>query len=516
MAIDHENLLVTSLLLADAYPHEVNSKIIRIETHISWVFLTDDFAYKIKKPIKNSFLDYSTLALRKHYCEEELRLNQRFANEIYLDVVPLTSSNGSIRICGTGDPIEYAVRMRRFADDALLSQRVAHNLVHPVDVRALAATIAKLHAQATIADPSNRFGTPDLIYTEAVENCRDIAEEKIPRTIEIVALLEHWTNRFFSEHENQFWRRKQDGHIRECHGDLHLGNVALWNEKLLPFDGIEFCDDFRWIDTLSDAAFTAMDFAAYGRMDYCHSFVNAYFESSGDYSAVGLLQWYLVYRAMVRAKVAALRSTQTRATTPEHLAAEHDLDAMLDLAYRFTQWYSSKPQLWITYGLSGSGKTTGSEQVLQRHGAIRIRADVERKRLAGLQPYDRVARCDDAAASLYSSDMTNATYHRMAELAGQLLREGTNVIVDATFLLKWQRKIFKDIAHQLQVPFRILAFHADRSTLRQRVSTRISKNHDASDADLEVLELQLKSQQQLEPDELEFIGNVHDSKEPRK
>jgi aminoglycoside phosphotransferase family enzyme/predicted kinase len=508
MAIEHENFLVESLLRTDAYPHEVNSEILLIETHISWVFLVGDFAYKIKKPIQNSFLDYTKLALRKHFCEEELRLNRRFAKEIYLDVVPITSSNSQARIGGSGEPIDYAVRMKRFAADALLSHRVSHNLIHVNDVRSLAASVAEFHAHAATADPSSRFGTPDLIYAEAIENCRDIVKSRIVRTLEMVELLEHWTVRFFSEHQSQFQLRKQDGHVRECHGDLHLGNVALWNEKLLPFDGVEFCDDFRWIDTLSDAAFTAMDFAAYGRMDFCHSFVNAYFESTGDYSAVGLLQWYLVYRALVRAKVAALRSTQTSPTTPEHTSAERDLDAMLDLANRFTHWHSSKPQLWITYGLSGSGKTTGSEQVLQRHGTIRIRADIERKRLAGMQPLDRVADCDEDAAGLYSNEMTTATYHRLAELAEQLLRCSVNVIVDATCLLKWQREVFRGIAHRLHVPFRILAFHADPFTLRHRISQRQAENRDASDADLEVLDGQLKIQQHLEADELQFIGSI--------
>ena len=500
--------LVESLSQTNAYPHKVNPDIILNETHISWVFLAGDFAYKIKKPIKNSFIDYSTLALRKHYCEEELRLNQRFAKDIYLDVVSITSSNDHARIGGSGAPIDFAVRMKRFAADALLSHRVSHDLVHVNDVRCLAASVAEFHAQAAIAETSSRFGTPDLICAEALENCQDIAKSQIPRTLEMIELLEQWTVQNFSQHQNQFQLRKQDGHVRECHGDLHLGNVVLWNKELLPFDGIEFCDAFRWIDTLSDAAFTAMDFAAFGRMDLCHSFVNAYFESTGDYPAVGLLQWYLVYRAMVRAKVAALRSTQTLPTTQEHATAERDLDAMLDLASRFTQLNPSSAQLWITYGLSGSGKTTGSEQVLQRNGAIRIRADIERKRLAGMQPLNRLTDGDELAAQLYSIEMTTATYHRLVELAEQLLRCNVNVIVDATCLLKWQREIFRDLALRLQVPFRILAFHADPYTLRHRISQRQSESRDASDADLAVLESQIKMQQQLEVEELQFVGAI--------
>ena len=389
MAIEHGNRLVEALRRTDAYPHEIASEVVLIETHISWVFLAGEFAYKIKKPIQNSFLDYSTLPLRKRYCDEELRLNQRFAQDVYLDVVAIADCDGRIRIGGSGEPLEYAVRMRRFAADALLDYRVTHNLVDVKDVRSLAATVASFHAQSAIAAAASRFGTAELIRDEAIANCQDIAGAKIARTLEMVEVLKRWTVACFDRYQSQFELRKQGGHVRECHGDLHLGNVVKWNNQLVPFDGIEFCDDFRWIDTLSDAAFTAMDFAAHGRMDFCHSFVNAYLESTGDYTAVGLLQWYLIYRAMVRAKVAAMRATQTSPAAGSHMAAERELDAMLNLANRFTQLHTEVPRLWITYGLSGSGKTTGSEPVLQRHGAIRLRADVERKRLVGLQPLDK-------------------------------------------------------------------------------------------------------------------------------
>ncbi len=461
MAACDDSFLVSSLQSEDAYPHALGDGITLIETHISWIFLAGEFAYKVKKPIANSFLDYSTLAARKHFCEEELRLNQRFAKEIYLDVVAVTATRAGLQIGGTGEPVEYAVRMRRFASDALLEYRVAHNQVSVADVRALAASIAKFHSQAEKAVPTSAFGTPQLVFSELTASLKDISKLAIPRTIDGLELFEHWALQFFSSHQSLFQLRKEQGHIRECHGDLHLGNVVLWKHDLIPFDGIDFCEEFRWIDTLSDAAFTAMDLAAHGRMDLCHSFINAYFECTGDYSSLGLLPWYLAYRAVVRAKVSALRSTQASATTAEQASAEHDLDSMLDLASRFTHGHSSKPQIWITYGLSGSGKTSGSEQLLQRHGAIRVRSDVERKRLANLQPLTRLAPEAQGTSPLYSTDMTAATYQRLAELTEQLIRAGFSVIVDATCLLKWQREVFRSLADRLQVPYRILAFHAD-------------------------------------------------------
>jgi uncharacterized protein len=199
---------------------------------------------------------------------------------------------------------------------------------------------------------------------------------------------------------------------------------------------------------------------------------------------------------------------QTSPTASAHATAEHELDALLNLANRFTQLHSAKPRLWITYGLSGSGKTTGSEQVLQRHGAVRIRADVERKRLAGLQPLDRVGRSDQTAERLYSNEMTIKTYQHLAELAERLLGSHVSVIIDATCLLKWQREIFRNLAQRLYVPFRILAFQADPITLRNRIVQRQSEQQDASDADSEVLNSQLKMQQPLEVDELPFIASL--------
>ena len=487
--------------IADANQHPAEAAIQVIETHISWVFLAGDYAYKIKKPIKNSFLDYTSLELRKRFCETELRLNQRFAKDLYLGVVAIVDDHGQLRINGTGKPIEYAVKMKRFPANALLSDRLVQGLVSLHDVKRLAAHIAGFHQLAAQAEPSTQFGSPPLVYQEALENIRDIADSKIDRLSDMLYSLRHWTETHYTSHQKTFLGRKLGGHIRECHGDLHLSNIVRWQDELIPFDGIEFCEEFRWIDTLSDAAFTAMDFAAHGRMDFCHSFCNAYFEVTGDYESIPILNWYLVYRALVRAKVATIRFAQTDSNALDHAKAEADVETLVTLAKQLSVAANNQPCLWITNGVSGSGKTTGSEKFVQQFGAIRVRADVERKRLAGLKPADRSNHDDEGIGMLYSNEMNARTYQRLAELAEQMIRGGTSVVVDATFLMKSQRTLFRNLAYRLKAPYQILAFQADPEVLRQRIVNRMTENKDASDADVAVLESQLQYQERLDADE---------------
>ncbi len=519
MGTTSQSTLLAGLQQPAAYPHGVDGPVELIETHISWVLLAGEFAYKIKKPIRNHFLDYSTLELRKLCCERELRLNRRFAAELYLGVVGITQSDEGLRVESVGktgsETIEFAVKMKRFASDALLKDRLKSGTMEILQVRQLAASIAKFHLEAASAEGSSPFGSPEVLYEEALDNCRDLVQANVAGTLDSIEWLEQWTRRQFETHRAAWAERKAAGHIRECHGDLHLGNVVWSRGEWIPFDGIEFSDKFRWIDTLSDAAFTAMDFAANGRWDFCHSFINAYLEATGDYGAVNVLQWYLVYRAMVRAKVAALRSAQLPAGSEEHVAAELELNNLLVLANLLAAEPRASAELWITHGVSGSGKTSGSEQVVQRHGGVRLRADVERKRLVAMQSIASGRVIPKASAldrgtseSLYSAEMTEATYQRLAELAEALLRSGVSVIVDATCLKRAQRDLFHDVAKRLKVRFRILVFHADYAVLRERILARMRAGLDASDANPDVLDLQLAHMEPLGAEELAFVSSV--------
>lgn len=501
--------LVAALLQVDAYPGgTADSSVVVHETHVSWVFLVGPFAYKVKKPITTSFLDYGTLARRQRYCHEEIRLDQRYAKDLYLGVVPITIDDGRVCVEGTGQPIEFAVKMRRFPDDALLSDRLETGKLTTAEVFQLAGAVASFHRDAERADPQSPWGSCDLVLRSAMDNLRELRTSSAAGDlIATLKLLDQWTTEFFDEHQLAFSQRQTHGFIRECHGDLHLANVIHWHGRLMPFDGIEFNDEFRWIDVMSDAAFLAMDFAARGHPDLCRSFINAYLQQTGDHTSLPLLGWYLVYRAMVRAKVASIRTDQSGQTETDRSLEREDCRSHVELAYRLT--LRKKPCLWITHGVSGSGKTYGSELVVQRRGAIQLRSDIERKRHFGLAITERPD--DETKAKIYGRAATDATYKRLRQLARGILHAGYSVIVDATFLQQYQRELFHQLARSEGANFTILDFHADQPTLRRRLARRMAQGTDASDADAQVLQSQLASIQPLTAAETQHVGEIPDT-----
>jgi aminoglycoside phosphotransferase family enzyme/gluconate kinase len=489
------NEMIDGLSRKAAYPHEVDGPIVVHETHISVIFLAGEYAYKIKKPIKTDFLDYSSLDLRKHYCDEEIRLDGRYADDLYLGVVPVTRSNGELSIQGDGETIEYAVKMRRFPDGSLLSERTDAGKLTTAEVFLLAKTVATFHQSATSAKDAVARQWPDFLESnvhQIIETLRKKAKPDVAATLNV---LYDWSNEFFEEYLDRLAGRANSGYVRECHGDLHLANVVHWGNRLVPFDGIEFNDHLRWIDVLCDAAFLAMDLAARGHLDLSRSFINAYVQHTGDYESLELLRLFLFYRALVRALTASMR------------ADESDVKDQIDLAYRFT--LRETPRLWITHGVSGSGKTTLSEAVVQRHEAFRLRSDVERKRLFGLSATDRTPA--DMTAAMYSDEANERTYKRLSDLAAGILRAGYSVIVDATFLTKNERGRFYQLAQQQGAAFAILDCHSDPQTLRQRVADRAARGDDASDAGVQVLEHQLTHQEPLSKSEQNFVIQIPDT-----
>jgi aminoglycoside phosphotransferase family enzyme/predicted kinase len=499
--------LVAALQRAIAYADCLaDAVVIMHETHISWVFLAGDHAYKVKKPVKTQFLDYTTLDRREQFCHQEVRLNRRYAPDLYLGVVPITRQHGNVQVGGEGKPIEFAVKMRRFPEEALLSQRLQSGKMTDDEIRQLAVTVATFHQTASVSDPQQPWGRPEIVLREALDNFADLQSVVESGSLDLstrerLRLLECWTRTAYQERSAQMASRREQGFVRECHGDLHLGNVIHWNGRWIPFDGIEFNDEFRWIDVLSDAAFLAMDLAAQNRLELCHSFINAYLERTGDYEAMSLMRWYLIYRALVRAKVAAIRSRQSGQPLQEQIEERRDCVAHIDLAARWTA--SPKARLWITHGVSGSGKTFGSESLVRDRGAIRLRSDVERKRMFGLEPSQRPTGI--ARDQVYGSLATLQTYDRLYHLAQSLLRAGESVVVDATFLKHRDRQRFRELAACEQVDFRILSFHAERSELERRLRLRAQKNDDASDAGLGVLLQQLESLEPLTAEEQVWI-----------
>ena len=501
MTTDDLPTLLLALQDPSLYPHPVTEFDLR-ETHISWVLLTGPYAYKIKKPVNFGFVDFSSLAQRQFFCHEEIRLNQRLAPDIYVDVLPISGTPERPRLNGQGKPFEFAVKMRQFMADATLDHVL--DQVRPDQIDRLAGDIATFHHNAAGAERETLFGSPELIAQVIAEVFEQIPPDgRFSEHDRSLEQLRRWLSGFYAAHAGDFEKRKAGGFIRECHGDLHLANLALLDDRILAFDGIEFSERLRWIDVINDAAFTVMDFQARGQPAAARRFLNRYLEFTGDYEGLGLLPFYQVYRALVRVKVATLAFAQVHGQRISSHA--EDFIRYLSAAQSLTE--AQAPWLVIMHGVTGTGKSTISETLLERTGAIRLRSDVERKRLFGLSPSDRSS--GEIKDVVYGTETTQKTYDRLRGLAQQLLLFGYPVIVDATFLKRQHRDAFKKLAASLNVPFLILDAQAEPATLRERIEARAVSPDDVSEAGLSALEQQKLDQEPLAPDEQISTRRVH-------
>lgn len=462
-----------------------------VETHISWVLLAGRLAYKLKKPVQLPFVDFSTLVLRKHFCEEELRLNRRLAPSLYVDVVPIRGSVDEPRPDGPGETVDYAVRMRRFPSDALLSEQLTVGKLSPEHVERLARRLAAFHQDAPVVAPVVDAEATELVVAPVINVLRQLRDRL---GTERIAPLESWVQAQAHILRDAWPARQRNGQVRECHGDLHLANAVVLDDEVTAFDCIEFDPALRRTDVMADVGFLSMDLQAHGRSDLAFHFLDAYLQCSGDYAGLRVLRFYEVYRALVRALVDSLRvrsdGVHMTAGGPDYLAC----------AERIAHGSDSGPRLLITHGVSGSGKSTVARQLLAAAGAIRLRSDVERKRLFAMRALER----SPAHAPIYAPDATVRTYQWLGRGARTALQAGYPVIVDATFLQHSQRAAFCAIAAELNAPFTILNCTASDACLRERVAARSALGDDASEADLAVLERQLAEREPLRPDEAGF------------
>lgn len=484
--LEQQAVLLEAMQNPAIYDHPVGQFQL-IETHISWVLLTGSYVYKIKKAVDFGFLDYSTLKKRHTQCEEELRLNRRTAPELYLEVVAIGGTVQKPLLSDVTVPIEYAVKMRQFDQESLFSRLLKAGQLTEKHITELAGTVAAFHSRVEAASAESPYGAPDAVYYPITENFRHIGKLiSEPETVERLARLESWSRTRFDELKEFIKARKQQGFVRECHGDLHLNNITLIDGVPVLFDCIEFNPSFRFIDTISEIAFLVMDLEENHRPDYATLFLNSYLQQTGDYAGCRLLRFYQCYRAMVRAKVATLMLDQ------------NNFLGYLSQAENYTK--PTQPQLIITRGLSGSGKSYISDQLLRHLMAIHLRSDIERKRLFGLKPEEK---SDSALASgIYSSEATENTYNRLLEQAKTLLTAGLTVIVDATFSDRSLRDPFRNMAEALGCRFTILDITADQQLLRDRILQRQRSDNDPSEAGISVLEHQLQRYTPLDRDEL--------------
>jgi aminoglycoside phosphotransferase family enzyme/predicted kinase len=491
---DLDRTLIQALQSPECYPHAV-TEIRLLETHISWVLLAGEFAYKIKKPVDFGFLDFSTLAKRQFFCHEELRLNRRFAPGLYLDVINIAGSPQH-PVFGSTPAFEYAVKMQRFAEQDVLEHVLERGELTRQHLQLLAKRLAEFHAELPPCKSEAGYGNPEQVAAPATQNFQQLASLLNASYSARLQNLHAESETEFQRCQPLFAQRLQTGKVRECHGDLHLGNLVLLDGQPSPFDCIEFNPELRWIDVINDLAFLLMDLQHRQRPDLAYACLDAYLQASGDYAGLAVLRFYLGYRAMVMAKVSVIRARQ--------LDEPADLTQCLSYLNLAEQLYlPAKPALIITYGLPGCGKTTVSQIVLENYQVIRLRSDVERKRLFGLS----AEQSSDSAipGGIYTQEATQRTYQHLLDVSRQILQSGFSVIVDAAFLKVVERAQFRQLAGQLDLPFAIVAISTDEVLQRQRI---LARQQDASEADLTVLDKLKSASECLTEYELPWVVNV--------
>lgn len=486
--------LIQEMLQPEFYPHPVPNPIQLIQTHISYVLLAGDYAYKVKKPANFGFLDFSSLDKRQYFCQEELRLNRRLSPDLYLEVLSIVQTpDGRYRLSSTADApesvAEVTLKMQQFDQENLFSRLFTQNQLTLTQMQTLGQEVAAFHAIAHTDAEVQAYGS--LAATQQVdENNYGLSEQFIGRsqTQTQFEQTRNFTRNFFSQHADWFAQRQAEGKIRECHGDLHLGNICLYQDKIQVFDCIEFNKEFRNIDTIYDAAFLVMDLQFLGRPDLANTFLNAYLEWTGDYWGAILLPLYLSMRAYIRGNVNSLALNDPAISSDEKVVIQERAAAYYRLAWDYTQ--PQPGRIFVMSGLSGVGKSTVGRELAQLSNAIHIRSDAVRKHLAGVPLQQRGDEAGAMGSGIYTPEMTQKTYDRLQELALRLAGQGFTVILDA----KYDRQAFRETvlrqAQTAQIPAKLLYCSAPEAVIRERLQQRQGDIADATEA---MLTEQLKS-----------------------
>jgi aminoglycoside phosphotransferase family enzyme/predicted kinase len=456
----------------------------RIDTHISIVWLTADRAFKLKREVHYDYVDFSTVELRRAACEAEIRLNRRTAPSLYLGVRAVTrAADGSLALGGTGEPVEWLVEMKRFDQDTLFDRLAERGRLDQPLMERLASEIVRLHDGANVrTDHGGRTGMAWV----ADGNDRGLLEHGAgvldPAAC---ARLSADTRAALLTHGRRLDARRDDGFVRECHGDLHLRNICLLDGTPTIFDGVEFNDDISCIDVLYDVAFLLMDLWRRGLRAQANTVFNHYLAATSHLDALCLMPLFLSCRAAVRAKT-SVTAAAVQADTKCRLEMEAAAGQYLDLAQAFL--HPVPARLIAIGGFSGSGKSTLARGLAPKvgaaPGALIVRTDVIRKTLLGVTESTR------AGAEGYSPAMTQRVYQHVVERAGTALRAGQSVIADAVFAQPRHREAIEGIARDAGVPFIGFWIDGPRDVLAQRLAHR---SRDVSDATADVLEAQLRA-----------------------
>jgi uncharacterized protein len=472
--------LIQQMMQPGFYPHPVQEPIALIQTHISYILLTGDYAYKVKKPLNFGFLNYSTLEQRHHFCQEELRLNQRGAAELYLEVLPVTQSGDRFQLGSDGDPVEYLVKMQQFPQETLLTRLYERGELTESLLQNLAETIAQFHLQSPSNDYVRSFGEVAQVRQAFDENYEQTAQYiGGPQTQQQFDETQAYSDRFFAEQAELFAERRNNGWIRECHGDLHLGNICFWQNQFFLFDCIEFNEPFRFVDVMYDIAYIVMDLEMRQRPDLSALFLNAYVEQTGDWDGLQVLPIYVSRQTYVRAKITSFLLNDPAVSAADKAKAQDTAATYYRLAWQYAQ--PRQGQLFLMSGLSGSGKSTTARLLSSLTGAIHIRSDAVRKHLGGIPLNQR------GGADLYTPEMTQKTYQRLLDLGIKLAKGGYTVVLDAKYDRQSLREAAIAQAQTHQIPLKIYHCDAPLDLLRDRLQHRTG---DIADATADLLEHQ--------------------------
>jgi aminoglycoside phosphotransferase family enzyme/predicted kinase len=479
--------LIETMSKADFYPHSP-AKIELIETHISYVFIAGDIVYKVKKPVKFDFLDFSSLEKRKFYCEEELRLNRRLAPDTYLDVAAISrDAEGNITLGKGIEVIDYAVRMKKLPADRMLKTLLSQGLADEKMMDDLAGKIAAFHQEAQTGGHIDEMGN--------IENIRHNTEENFAEALNYINItipeyqynfIKDYTEKFLATNKSLFEKRIAGHKIRDCHGDLHLEHICVADEIII-FDCIEFNERFRCGDVAEDVAFLTMDLDFNGYPQHTDTFIESYIKHSGDTDLPALLNFYRCYFAYVRGKVTSFRLDQEELQEFEREQITKNAARYFDLAYSYAARLD-KPALILTAGLMGSGKSYQARKLAARLGAEIIRTDLLRKELFNIKPTER--RFENFGKGIYSGDTSRLIYDKAYDLAAQKIKQGKAIIIDASFKRRAERQKAMEMAQNLGVHFYILECICSDEITRKRLEKRMMENDNASDGRWELFQEQ--------------------------
>ncbi len=472
---------IEGLLEARAYPKtsrppHLPEAITLSQTHISYLLFTPEFVYKIKKPVDFGFLDFTTLEKRRHFCFEEVRLNRRLAPDVYIGVVEITSRDGRVYMEGTGETIEYAVKMRRLRPETILEETL--DIVTEKTIASIAETIAAFHKGAETNEEISGFGAPEVIRRNTEENFSQTTAF-ISKTISqaLFDSIRRYTEGFIAAEKKLLLRRLDKGFIRDCHGDIHCEHISI-GERINIIDCIEFNERFRFSDVVADIAFLSMDLDFHNRSDLSRALDKAYFRASGDPDGTGLINFYKSYRAYIRGKVAGFKYLEDEVTEAERQAAYINARHHFHLAGQYGQG-GFRPMMIIICGLSSTGKSTLARALGDATNAKVLRSDAVRKELAGL---DAAAhRFEGFKQGIYSDEFSEKTYSALIERGSMYIRSGRTCVLDATFSKKRFLESARANAEGVGLTpglFHVFECTALDTTVKKRLTERLEKEKD--------------------------------------